>query len=194
MSLSFVGVGVQSAQVLPGIIVPGGIGWGWVGRGDDCGAWCSPVSSAVSSSHLAGGNDAVVFSAARLSTGKGFRMLQCVILIYALSSACWEKKEKRKKWSGRDFFPQDWRPDMPCYLREAWVLPLLGAIKDWFKGQSLHFFLHFMWWWLLFWLGAMRITHVRLKCLKEVLEITERRRYDSLSWPPFLVSSGLVLV
>jgi hypothetical protein len=37
-------------------------------------------------------------------------------------------------------------------------LQMLGAITGWFKGQSLNFFLHLMWWWLPFWLEAIRIT------------------------------------
>jgi hypothetical protein len=47
---------------------------------------------------------------------------------------------------------------------------LLGVIKDWFVGQSLNFFLHLVWWQLLFGLEAVIITQVWLQHLREVLE------------------------
>jgi hypothetical protein len=65
-------------------------------------------------------------------------MLPCLILIDALSSACWEKKGKRerererererkeKQW-GAFFFYQCL--DMSCWLGCAGFLRLLGAIK-----------------------------------------------------------------
>jgi hypothetical protein len=37
---------------------------------------------------------------------------------------------------------------------------LLGAIKGGVKHQSLNFYLYLMWWQLLFWLGAIKITQV----------------------------------
>jgi hypothetical protein len=63
--------------------------------------------------------------------------------------------------------------DPPCWLCHR--LQLSGTIKGWFKGQSLNFFLHLMWWWLLFWLEAIRIIQLQLRCLKEVSGITELR-------------------
>jgi hypothetical protein len=50
----------------------------------------------------------------------------------------------------------------PCWL--------LGTIKGWFVGQSLNFFLHLVWWQLLFWLQEVRVTQVWLQLLREVLE------------------------
>jgi hypothetical protein len=47
---------------------------------------------------------------------------------------------------------------------------LLGAIKGWFVGQSLNFFLHVVWWKVLFWLEAVRITQVWFHCLRGILE------------------------
>jgi hypothetical protein len=52
-------------------------------------------------------------------------------------------------------------PDLPYWLCSR--LQLSGAIKGWFQGQSLNFFLHLMWWQLLLWLEAVRITQVWLK-------------------------------
>jgi hypothetical protein len=62
--------------------------------------------------------------------GYGSRMLQNLILIDALSSACWEKKRKKKDKKERN----DWGtifpgPDMPCWLHCAGFLWLLGVIK-----------------------------------------------------------------
>jgi hypothetical protein len=37
-------------------------------------------------------------------------------------------------------------------------------------GLSLNFFLHLVWWQLLFWLEAVRVTQVWLQLLREVLE------------------------
>jgi hypothetical protein len=42
-----------------------------------------------------------------------------------------------------------------------------------------------MWWWSLFWLGAIRITQVWLQCLKDVSDVTELRRSDFPPQPPF---------
>jgi hypothetical protein len=71
-------------------------------------------------------------------------MLQGLILICALSSACWEKHEKKRKKKKRErsglglFFPGP-EPDMPCWLCQEGFSRLLGAIKGQFKGQSLNF-------------------------------------------------------
>jgi hypothetical protein len=46
--------------------------------------------------------------------------------------------------------------DPPCWLCSG--SQVLGAIKGWFEGQALNFFLHLMWWLLLFWLESVRIT------------------------------------
>jgi hypothetical protein len=73
----------------------------------------------------------------RLSMVYGSRMLQSLILIDALSSACREKKREREI-AGR-LFSQCWRPDTHCWLCCVGFLQLLGAIKGWFKGQSLNF-------------------------------------------------------
>jgi hypothetical protein len=54
-------------------------------------------------------------------------------------------------------------------------LQLLGAILWWFEGQSLNFFLHPMWWKLLFWLKAVRITQVWFQYLREVFGLSELR-------------------
>jgi hypothetical protein len=56
--------------------------------------------------------------------------------------------------------------DPPFWLWSR--LQLLGAIKGWFEGQSLNFFLHLVWWQLLFWLEAVRITQVWLQRPREV--------------------------
>jgi hypothetical protein len=61
--------------------------------------------------------------------------------------------------------------DPPCWLCHG--SQLLGAIKGWFEGQSLNFFLHLMWW--QFWLEAVRITQVWLQRLREVFGVTELR-------------------
>jgi hypothetical protein len=56
-----------------------------------------------------------------------------LILIDALSSACWEKNEKiikkkrKEKWPGA-FFPGP-EPDTICWLCQAGFSRLLGAIK-----------------------------------------------------------------
>jgi hypothetical protein len=42
-------------------------------------------------------------------------------------------------------------------------------------GSVFEFFLHLMWWQLLFWLEAVRITQVWLQCLREVSGVTELR-------------------
>jgi hypothetical protein len=60
---------------------------------------------------------------------------------------------------------------LPIWLCSG--LQLLGAIKDCFEGQSLIFFLHLVWWQLLFCLEAVRITQVWLQHLKEVFGVTE---------------------
>jgi hypothetical protein len=77
--------------------------WG-VGERVTCGTWSSPVSSAVSHkqlwSQLVGRNGtlfSVLCSIGRLSMGKGSRMLQSLILIDALSSACWENKKPKNR-------------------------------------------------------------------------------------------------
>jgi hypothetical protein len=58
-------------------------------------------------------------------------MLQGLILIDALSSACWEKKGKKKEKRSNQghFFPQGWRLDTPCWLCQARISWLVGAIK-----------------------------------------------------------------
>jgi hypothetical protein len=53
---------------------------------------------------------------------------------------------------------------VPCWLCHG--SQLLGAIKGWFEGQSLNFFLHLEWWQLLFWLKAVRITQLWLQCFR----------------------------
>jgi hypothetical protein len=58
--------------------------------------------------------------------------------------------------------------DPPCWLCSE--LQLLAATKGWFEGQSLNFFLHLVWWQLLFCLEAVRFTQVWLQHLREVLE------------------------
>jgi hypothetical protein len=70
----------------------------------------------------------------RFSMGQRSRMSQSSIMIDALSSACWEKEENSLQVF---FFSPGW--DIPCLLCCAGVLRLLGAIKCWFKGQSLNF-------------------------------------------------------
>jgi hypothetical protein len=63
----------------------------------------------------------------RLSTGWGSRMSQSLILIGALSSACWEKKEKKGERNGQGAFFSG--QDTSCWLfcvRFSW---LLGAIQ-----------------------------------------------------------------
>jgi hypothetical protein len=67
-----------------------------------------------------------------------------LILIDALSSACWEKKKKKKKRekekiTAGGLLSQGLRPDTPCWLCLAGFLQLLGAIKGLLKGQSLNF-------------------------------------------------------
>jgi hypothetical protein len=57
---------------------------------------------------------------------------------------------------------------------------LLGAIKGWFEGQSFNFFLHLMWWQLLFWLEAIRITQVWLQHVREVFGVMELRLSASI--------------
>jgi hypothetical protein len=57
------------------------------------------------------------------------------------------ESEKQQGW----VIPQGWTCHAVCHR-----LQLLGEIKGWFKGQSLNFFLHLIWWWL-FWLEAVRI-------------------------------------
>jgi hypothetical protein len=57
-------------------------------------------------------------------------------------------------------------PDLLCWLCSG--LWLLGAINGWFVGQSLNFFLHLVYWQLLFWLEAVRVTQVWLQLLREV--------------------------
>jgi hypothetical protein len=56
-------------------------------------------------------------------------MLQGLIVIDALSSACWENKEKKKKRRGLGLFSQGQRPDIPCWVCWVGFSPLLGAIK-----------------------------------------------------------------
>jgi hypothetical protein len=75
------------------------------------GACCSPVHSADSYKQLwnclMGRNGMPLFSAwhgvRRLYMGQGSRMLQSLILIDALFSACWEKKERNSEGA---FFPK----------------------------------------------------------------------------------------
>jgi hypothetical protein len=57
---------------------------------------------------------------------------------------------------------------LPCWLCSG--SQLLGAIKGWVLGQIWNFFLHLLWWQLLFWLEAVRIPQEWLQCLREVLE------------------------
>jgi hypothetical protein len=58
-------------------------------------------------------------------------MLQNLILIDSLSSACWEKKKKKKieKRSSWGLFSQGRRLAMPCWLCRAGFLWLLSAVK-----------------------------------------------------------------
>jgi hypothetical protein len=86
-----------------------------------------------------------------------------LILVGALFLLDGGKKKKSTWW--RRVSPGR---DPPCWLC-SW-LQLLGAIKGWFVGLSLNFFLHLVWWRLLFWLEAVRITQVWLQLLREVLE------------------------
>jgi hypothetical protein len=52
-------------------------------------------------------------------------MLQNLILIDSLSSACWEKGKKERNGRGA-FFPG---LDIPCWLCQVGFLQLLGASK-----------------------------------------------------------------
>jgi hypothetical protein len=52
-------------------------------------------------------------------------MLQSLILIDALSSACWEKEKIRRNGWGTFFLG----PDTPCWLCQVEFSWLLGAIK-----------------------------------------------------------------
>jgi hypothetical protein len=62
------------------------------------------------------------YSVEKLSMGLGSKMSQSSILIDALSSACWEKKEKQPG----AFFPRVGQASLAVPHRFSW---LLGAIK-----------------------------------------------------------------
>jgi hypothetical protein len=81
----------------------------------------------------------------------------CVMLTCLFCRMC-----HRQVWS--------WHSSGSPALLAVRGLQLLSAFKGWFVGQSLNFFLHLMWWWLLFWLEAVRITQVWLQLHREVLE------------------------
>jgi hypothetical protein len=97
MAFSFAG-GFNLPRGCPGLFSQGG---GWMGQGAARGAQCVLVSSAVSGkqlwSQLLGKNGFIRFSIGRFSMGKGSKMLPGLILIYALSSACFGRRMKRKK-------------------------------------------------------------------------------------------------
>jgi hypothetical protein len=74
----------------------------------------------------------------RLSMGWGYRMSQSLILIDALSSACWGKKtqEKKKKTERESFyFPE---PDTPFWLCCTGLSWWSSAIEEGSNGQSLN--------------------------------------------------------
>jgi hypothetical protein len=71
---------------------------------------------------------------------------------------CLLGEKKERETSGGLFFS---RLDIPWWLCCMGLLWLLGGTKGWFNGQSSNeFYWHLMWWWLLFWLEAIRITQV----------------------------------
>jgi hypothetical protein len=108
---------------------------------------CSEISLKQLWSLLAGRNGplfSVWHGLGKLSMGYGSRMLQSLILIDVLSSACWEKKKKKRKEIAMGIFSQGQRPDMLCSLGQVGFLWLLGAIKGGVKHQSLNFYLYLM--------------------------------------------------